>query len=305
MTKRKIFFLATDAVLLCVCIFQAILSSKSTEKVFTVKEDIDEIVITNCGETFSTVLKYDNWYVGDKAYPASKTSAESLVSAISSIKGLDKVGVANNENLLQRYELIPEREITVVAKHGNKILRTLHLGKEASAGSQCYATIDDSKDIWILSGNVRSSFDKVVSNIRSNSVLDLEKPLITGVTISVAGEEPWMISRSVSGMETVCDIPGYDFEIDNQKANEFVDSFCALTTHEWLESNEDLGGELKSVVLINYDSKSINLEIYEIPPEDENGIYTYYGKCSETPYTFRIGNYAVGKYISKPEELAK
>lgn len=305
MTKRKIFLICANLILLVVFIIQVIAGSKNNVKNFVAKETPDEFVINNAGESYTIVLENGKWFVGEKKYPASRTSVEPLVNTIVSITALDKVGQANNQSSLDRYELNDNQKISVVAKKNGIELRTLNIGKSVTAGSQCYATIDDSKDVYILAGRVRSVFNKTVADLRSNAILDLEKPLITSVTLNVEGKTPWTVSRSGAAEDFVCYISGSDIELDNQKANNYLDSLSALTTNIWYNEGEDLGGKKTLTAEITYDSRKIILNVFELPPEDDSDLIDYYGTSSETPYTFNLGNYSVNRFLISPEELAK
>lgn len=306
MTKRKIFLIAADVILLCVCIFQWVLGSRNNIKNFVLSETPDEIIITNPEETISIVQSGDEWFVGELKYPASKSVVDSLISGLSSIKALDKVGDASKESALVKYDLDAEKRICVEAKKNGTVIRTLYLGKEAAAGSQCYATIDQGKNIYILSGNARLTFDKTIARIRSNGVIDLDKSLITSVTLAPVDGDSWTLSRTNNGTDFAYTISGADVELDTQKAADFIESFCALTTNNWYGEKTDLGGQKKVDVIIICDGKTVTLEVYEIPgTEESQNLPLYYGNSSETPYTFNIGNYSAARYLSKPEEIAK
>lgn len=306
MSKRKIFLISADVILLCICIFQWVLGSRNNIKNFVLSETPDEIIITNPEETISMIQVGDEWFVGELKYPASKTVIDSFISGLSSIKALDKVGDASKEITLDKYDLTEEKRICVEAKKNGETIRTLYLGKEAAAGSQCYATLNQEKNIYLLAGNLRSTFDKTVARIRSNSVIDLDKNLITSVTLAPVDEEAWTLSRTSNGTDFSYSISNADIELDSQKAADFIESFCTLTTNNWYGEMTDLGGAKKVDVIIICDSKPVTLEVYEIPgTEETQNMPLYYGNSSETPYTFNIGNYSAVRYLSKPEELSK
>lgn len=306
MTKRKIFLLTADAVLLIVLILQLCLGARKTVKDFILKDTPDEIVLQTPDGEIPVDMTGEVWTVGEKKYAASKTALDSLVSGITSFKALNKVASANNNENLEKYELVDGKKITVIAKKEGKILRTLEIGKEATAGSQCYALVDGGKDIYLLAGNVRNTFDKTIDKLRSNAVLDLDKTLIHSVRITSLNGADWTLSRTGSGDDTVYSITGADgIELDNTKASSFLEGFDALMASKWVDEGTELNGIKLLTAEIGYDARTITLDLYVIPASSQDDVDLYYGKCSETPYTFTIANYTAKKFSTQPEELAK
>lgn len=290
MKTRKLALLIADAVLLLVCIIQFVVKGQSNVKSFTVKADIDSISIVNGLETINITKKNDAWFIGDKEYPASNNSVTELINKLSSFDALEKIASTSNEANLEKYELLDGKKIEVTAKAGEKIVRTIQIGKQASTGSQSYATVDNGKDIYLLSSDLRSVFNKSVSDLREMVVFTLEKSEITSVDAVLSD------SRTVKFTK--------ESQIEDFTAEQIaqtLENFATVTATKWYDGKMDLGGELVASTKINTASKTVAMDVYKIPAVDENSSDTYYANCSESPYTFEFAGYNATRF----EKLAE
>ena len=71
-------------------------------------------------------------------------------------------------NTSYTYEFIYDNRnrISVVQKDG-KVLRTLELGKNSSTYQQVYGKIDNSKDVLLISGNPKLTFDVTFEDLEN------------------------------------------------------------------------------------------------------------------------------------------
>lgn len=92
MKTRKLVLIVADVVLLAVCLVQFILSARDTTKYFTFKDEPDSLEILTPQETISLYKEGEDWFIGEKKYPASMSMVDSYISAIKNIRALDKVG---------------------------------------------------------------------------------------------------------------------------------------------------------------------------------------------------------------------
>lgn len=172
MTKlkiRKIVLLTLDIVLLAVCILQGILLNRDTTKLFKLAETPDEIYIYNQGQEINLVFQNDKWYVGQAKEEALQTYVDSLIKSFSSVRAIDKVGSVKNEVYIEKYQLDEEKCISVVAKKGGNIIRSLQLGKNGTDKRQTYGTVDGSTDIYLLSGSLRSIYDITEDSLKEKT----------------------------------------------------------------------------------------------------------------------------------------
>lgn len=305
MKTRKLVLIVADVVLLAVCLVQFILSARDTTKYFTFKDEPDSLEILTPQETISLYKEGEDWFIGEKKYPASMSMVDSYISAIKNIRALDKVGSIANGNNVERYELTDSKKTIVTAKLGDKVLRTIEIGKTAVSSSQCYMTVDGGKDIYLVSGGVNDTFDTSVAAARTTIVLNLNSDEITGVAITDAEDKTWSLSRMGNGDDVVWNVSGGEIELDEGKANVWLTSFASLSTRDWYAEDSVLEGTRAVSARITYNLKDIKLEFFALPKNNEKDLQQYYGTCSETPYRFKVDEKTVKQYLKPLEELAK
>ena len=305
MKTRKLVLIVADVILLAVCLVQFILSARDTTKYFTFKDDPDSLEIVTPQETISLYKEGEDWFIGGKKYPASMSMVDSYISAIKNIRALDKVGSIASGNNVERYELTDSKKTTVTAKLGDKVLRTIEIGKTAVSSSQCYMTVDGGKDIYLVSGGVNDTFDTSVAAARTTIVLNLNSDEITGVSITDADDKTWSLSRMGNGDDVVWNVSGGEIELDEGKANVWLTSFASLSTRDWYAEDAVLEGTRAVSARITYNLKDIKLEFFALPKNNEKDLQQYYGTCSETPYRFKVDEKTVKQYLKPLEELAK
>ena len=308
MKTRKLVLIIADLVLLAVCIIQFALSARDTTKYFSFKEEPDSIEILTPGETISLTKEGDDWVIGAKKYPASLSMVDSYIAAIKNVRALDKVGNLSSANDAEKYELTDGKKTIVTAKLGDKVLRTLEIGKTAVSSSQCYATVDGGKDIYLVSGGINDTFDTSVAAARTTIVLNLEPTEITTVAITdYASDKTWSVSRMGSGSDIAWNVSGAEegYELDSGKAANWLNSCASLSTRDWYAEDAVLEGTKVLTAKITHAYKDITLEFYAIPKPNEKDIQQYYGTCSNTPYRFKVDENSVKKYLKTLEELSK
>ncbi len=308
MKTRKLLLIIADVLLLAVCIIQFALSARDTTKYFTLKEKIDSMEIVTPTETISLFKEGEDWFIGEKKYPASISMVDSYIDAITSIRALDKVGSIASGNTAEKYELTDGKKITVTAKLGDKVLRTVEIGKTAVSSSQSYICIDGSKDVYLVSGGLRDTFDTSIAAARTTIVLSLDSTEITNVVIKdYSSDKSWGVSRMGSGSDVAWNVSGAEegYELDSGKAANWLNSFASLTTRDWYAEDAVLDGSktLKATITCAY--KDITVEFFALPKANENDLQQYYGICSETPYRFKVNETTVKQYLKNLDELSK
>ena len=310
MKTRKLVLIIADVLLLAVCIIQFAVSARDTTKYFTFKDEPDSMEIVTPGETISLVKEGEDWFIGDKKYPANISVIDGYLDAIKNIRALDKVGSTSSDAVAERYELVDGKKTIVTAKLGDKVLRTLEIGKTAVSSSQCYATVDGGKDIYLLSGGINDTFDTSVAAARTTIVLNLEAPDITNVTITdYKTDKTWSVSRMGDGEDLAWNVSGdgatEGYELDTIDAANWLNSFASLSTRDWYLDDAVLEGTKTVSAKITCAYKDITVEFYALPKVNENDLQQYYGTCSETPYRFKVNENTVKQYLKTLEALSK
>lgn len=307
MKTRKIVLIAADILLLIVGIVQIILGARSTVKVFSFNEDPDTILIEKYDGTFNLVKDGDKWLLNDEKYEALNSSIDSMIENAKYIRALDKVAKLNNDAVKNKYEFDQNNFIKVTMSAKGKQLRTFTLGKDASTGIQCYATLNDSDDIYLIAGDYRNVFDRTEDQLRSKTVYSVDAVSISSVSIKPEGESLWTVSRHGDAENLVWSVSGTNITLDASKAAEWLNSFNTLVTSKWHGTSDDIGGEPYLRAEVGVIGKNITLDVYIVraDPEAQGTTDLYYAKCSESPYWFEIAGYNMSKYQKTPEDLQK
>ena len=306
MKTRKLVLIIADVLLLAVCIVQLALGARDTTKYFTLKEAPDSLEIVTPGETISLYKEGDDWFIGEKKYPASLSMVDSYLDAIKNIRALDKVGSTGSGNAAEKYELTEGKKISVIAKLGDKVLRTVEIGKTAVSSSQCYATVDGGKDIYLVSGGINDTFDTSVAAARTTIVLNLEASDITNVTMKdYATDTTWGVSRMGSGSDIAWNVTGAedDYQLNTGKAANWLNSFASLSTRDWYPEDAVLEGTQTLTAKITCAYRDITVEFFALPKANEEDLQQYYGTCSETPYRFKVDERIVKQYLTSLEDM--
>ncbi|MFA6857383.1 MAG: DUF4340 domain-containing protein [Treponema sp.] len=299
MSKRKIVLLSACAVLLCIYIIQLVFALRSPVKNITIADDVDTVLIKNGSNTVSLAKTGSGWIVGDKKYAANESMIDGIVNAVKSINVLNTVGKTGNEAVEERYELNDEKVITVTASKSGRILRTLKIGKASSTGSQTYITIDNGKDVCLVSGNLHETFGKTADDIRSKIIYKADKDKLSNIAETVNGIT---LTVAKTGSPAVWGAADGTPAVDSEKAGNWAESLYSVSADSWLDDSFVLPEKPESVTVITAGTQKITLTIYKTGKDKD---VKYYGTCSETPYKFELSSYAAGKYMKKAEDFKK
>jgi len=167
MKTRKIILLGSILVLALVLVLQLVFSGGSKVRYINLKDDAELVVVEKNGsEAIQVAKKTDDVYIINGSIEADVSFAQAMFSQIKTLKIIDTVANSvTDEAELERYGLNPLSLITVTAQKGGKTVRTVKLGKAASSGSQTYAKIDGSDDVVLVSGYLRSHYEKSVEDL--------------------------------------------------------------------------------------------------------------------------------------------
>ena len=305
MKTRKIILIAADVLLLAVCIFQWISAAKDNVKTFDFKEEPDELIIEKADGNYTLTKQGDSWVIGDKKFPANEGSIDSMVSSVKEIRALDKMGKITNEVISARYDLTETKGIKVTVNAAGKTVRKVTIGKETSTGTQCYVTIDDGDEVYLVADNLYYTFNKTVDDLRSKTVYQVNKEVISSVSTTDKEGNTWTVSCSGSAEDLNWSISGADVEVDAGAADAWFKSLATLTTTKWYDEGDRLAGERDNSLKIIAGNKTVTLDLFRIPAAGEGEKDSYYAKCNESPYYFEVPSYAVQKFQKTAADIAK
>lgn len=174
---RKIILLSCTAVLLCIYIVQLALSRKTGIKSMPVQAEIDSLAIQTASSEVRLSLKDGTWFVsrgeGQTEYEAAQGIVDGLLADVKDLKLLATATRSAGSDSA-RYGLDDASKIVVTAYSASVPVRTLHVGKATSTGSQNYVQLDDDGAVYIVGAALHRDFDKQCDDIRSKSIYSLD-----------------------------------------------------------------------------------------------------------------------------------
>lgn len=166
MKTRKIILLASILILTLVLVLQLVLAGGSKIRYLNLKDEPAILLIEKSGEVIKAEKKSDGLFILNDSITADTGYASTMFSEIQAVKIIDTVANSvTDEAELERYGLTPLSLITVTAQKDGKILRTMKIGKAASSGAQTYAQIDNSNNVVLVSGYLRSYYEKNIEEL--------------------------------------------------------------------------------------------------------------------------------------------
>jgi len=298
MRKRKLVLLTLIGALACAFVLQTVLSRPAAVRTLKLTEKPDGIVVEKAD---GSVLKLANdggkWTVGDRAYPADQAEAGILADTVETIKILDTVSHSGDD---ARYDLSDDTRMTVTAKKGATVLRTLTVGKAAATGQQSYARIDGGKETQLVSGDFRRLFGKSEGDLRDKGIFAFKAGDFVAIGVSGtqnyrivksgdAGE--WSVAAPKEQLATKLDkakVEGWLTGIGTLKADSFADESIRKDGNPFSEFSFDLGNRTATVTVIQ---------------ETKDGKFVCVS--SESPYPFILSEYTVKRFDKPLAELAK
>ncbi len=333
---RKIILLSCIAVLLCVYIVQLALSRRTGIKSMPLEAGIDSMTIQTAESEARLTLRDGTWFVsrgeGQTEYEAAQSIVDNLLSDVKDLKLL-AVATRSAGSDSARYGLDDASKIVVTASSGSEAVRTLHVGKATSTGSQNYVQIDDDGAVYIVGSALRRDFDKQCDDIRSKSIYSLDNDVkidrISCTSYPDAGQDggtpdsfTFVREDEAPSGETGADNDSVSVskttwkqltsgmtedgrkEADSDKIASWASSLSLLSASEWLADNARIpeGYALASELSFSAGGKDYKTKLYKGKEGEED---TYIMSCSTTPYLFKVASYVASRYSKTSGDFLK
>lgn len=300
---RKISLLAIIVVLAVIYICQVNFTGKTKIKTLTLNEEIDSLQINN----LRIYKENGTWVLGEKKYLANETKVQNLVNDVKEIKLLGTA--SSSQKNAERYGLTDEEKIVVKAFNGEKLLRTIYVGKNTSTNSQSYICVDDKNSIYLAQNALHTNFSVDLDSLRkteifsfdSNSVLELDLRSSKGNFVlakniaqgsSEVSESSWNLVKSENSELKTGDA------LDNQKIESWVKSISNLQANKWLSDDFVLPKTADVSLKIITSTKSYSVDLYF--QDDEQDVIC---SSSESPYAFKVQSYVANRINKDFAEL--
>jgi len=145
------------------------------------EKKISKLEITTKGEKILLNKKDDDWFVGEKAYPADKGKVNDILDVLANLSVSTLVSESKN---YVRYELDDEKRISVKAWTGGDLSRELDIGKAASTYQHTFIKLAGNPNIYHARGYFKMKFEKSTDDLRDKVVLSFKEDEIKAVEIS-------------------------------------------------------------------------------------------------------------------------
>ncbi len=272
------------------------------------KESAGEIVIKKGGSAVTLSLKSDKWFVNGK-YPADKNAVTGLEKKIKEIKVLDLI---SKKEFYSKYDLTPEKAVSVTVSREGKKLRELLIGKKSSTNRHTYMRIDGKPEVYLVSGTFDREVNRSVDELRDKEILNIGKDSIEELGISYKGrtflftkkleekkpgkdaEAKEKIDKPVKPEKVekwVC--KGYpQVKISTRKMNPLLSGFSPLRASAFPETEKSSLSKPAGSLKIKAFNREITVSFHEQDKDKK-----YMATSSESPYVFTLDEWRVKKYL--------
>ena len=316
---QKIVLLSLAAVLLCVYILQLSIGGKSKTQTLTTKEEITSLELCTGNEQSNTLIlsKNGDKYIvsnadGSETYDADVITAGSLFDNIKEIHILGNAAKLSSANE-ERFGLDQNSRITVKVMAGDKIIRTVTIGKNSSSGSQSYLTVDDSNQILICSSSMHTIYAVTLDSLRTKDVYSIPEDTITQISVdspdgsfTVNKTQQTAATTSTDSNGDEISIPGSLWtltnssdtentpELNQDEVNGWAVYISSLNAASWVdEKTFNQATSQKGTLTFIANGITYKIQFFDIDG-DENQVL-----CSANviPYRFYVSKYLAKKFI--------
>ena len=176
-------------------------------------KQISKIEVASPDGALELTKKDDQWVVGEKAYPADKNKVGDMLSLL---KELKVTALVSESASYVRYDLSPDKKITVKAWAGNRLERELDIGKVANTFRHTFVKLPGDESVYHAEGNFRPKFDVSLDDIRDKQVLIFDENEMAEVLVQ-AGDQTLALAKKEITEEPSDSTAGEDTETADEQ----------------------------------------------------------------------------------------
>jgi hypothetical protein len=236
------------------------------------EKDISKIVLNRADGEILLAKGNDEWLINKDKFPADK---EKMNAMIKEIKGLNLSALVSESKNYAMYDLESDKKISLEVISNDKILLKMDIGKTASSYRHTFIKLDNDYKVYQANGNLKSAFDKKLSDIRDKLVMKFDEDIAE--IILNDGKREMKITKKIT----------------------FVDSGAA----EWVtDKNEKVKGNEVEMIINNLRNMNCDDFVEGKAKEDfDKFIYRIELKGNKT-YSFFFAEKKDDKYIAISSE---
>lgn len=266
------------------------------------EDKISRLNIIKKGAEITLIKENDNWLIGPRKFPADASHVGKLLEEVVKLQLTALVSESRNYSI---YELDDDSGIEVMAYDGDEIVRRIKIGKPASSYRHTFVMLRDDHRVYHAEGNIRSEFDKTVSELRDKEVMSFSDEIYE-MTMKKDGEELKIIKESspVSDNESqkkeeahATESPATGWStgdgkpVKSEQVNEIINTLSDFECDEFIDDKkkDDFSAPIYTIILKGLKTHSISL----FEKKDNK----YPAISSESEYPFLLSEWKANKIM--------
>ncbi len=269
------------------------------------KNQISKLELTQSGKDIVLNKKDNAWYIAPHDYPAD---SEKITPMLAALEGLKVTAMVSESKNYLRYDLNPEKKITVKAWAGSTSSREVNIGKSAATFQHTYVTLPNDSNVYHARGNFRSNFDQSVDALRDKLVFSVNVGDLNEIIITEEGQTTFIrkLKSEPEKSDSKDKEPKAQWEtktgqsIDSGKLEAFLALFSRFSCDKYIDQKEKSDFQ-KPVYQINFiEKKEHSLSFFDkIDPKAGN----YPGISSANPYPFLLATSQLDRIKEAAREM--
>ena len=277
------------------------------------KNQISKLELTQWGKDIVLNKKDNAWYIAPHEYPADSEKINPMLAALEELKVTALVSESKN---YLRYDLGPEKKITVKAWASNTPSREVNVGKSAATFQHTFVKLPNDPNVYHARGNFRSKFEQSVDALRDKLVLSVNVGDLHEIRIIEKGQTTVIRKRksepeksdSKDKADTTAAFPKPKAQwetksgqsIDSGKLETFMTDFSRLYCDKYIDQKQKSDFQNPAYQINFIGKKEYNLSFFDkIDPKADN----YPGISSANPYAFLLSTSQMDRIKEAAREM--
>ncbi|HHP7234484.1 MAG TPA: DUF4340 domain-containing protein [Desulfobacterales bacterium] len=268
-------------------------------------KNITRMEISGPEHTVTIRREDDRWRIEPRGHLAADSKVRNMLEPLET---LTLTALVSESQDYSRYELNPEKKITVKAWEGETLKREVAIGKSAPSFRHTFVSIAGDPNVYHARGNFRSAFETDAVQLRDKTVLQFAASDIHTIRISaednsftlVRGEAP-IEKEPENNAETPESV---DAEIvwktddgrvaDSAEIDRLLGALALLECERFIDDRqkEDFQNPFYALELDGV-TNTYRLEIFPLPETDADGAGEYPAASSESDDPFILPEWRV------------
>jgi hypothetical protein len=277
------------------------------------QSEITKIEISKTGNSFILKKRDNQWYLEPTGYLADKIKVNAMLNVFEALTLTALVSESKDYN---RYDLHPEKRITVKAWQEEALRRNFDIGKAGSSFRHTFVKLGDDSRVFHATDNFRKKFDFTVDNLRDKTVLsfratDIQEVQITRDQASVKlirSEVP--IKPAVSQPEKADTAPAVAVKFEwqssdgqkghDRKLNRLLTTLGSLKCADYINDRRKDAFSAPIYAVKLKGARDYQLDVFaKLQQDDQN----YPAVSSASDYPFFLSDSQVQQIMINPEEM--